>query len=195
MGRNTSGDLLTPPSKNIKEKAEMEILTKTKSGNPVRLVIERDRYSVYQVYAYLIPPGGTAEESHLCNGWGTRKTESGMIEGVLVRGQVIEVPKHDWMAIAAEREDLRDRENLADIHLVKIFSHGDQLTIDAYTLSARVDRDTWSRIEPYMYFVDSSVNDILYAGDRFIGWVVEAGKEGEVENLLGVKPENSVRMK
>ena len=159
----------------------MEILTKTKSGNPVRLVIERDRNSVYQVYAYLIPPGGTAEERYLCSCWGTRKTEGGMIEGIPVQGQVIDVSKHDWVAIAAAREDLRDRENLADIHLVKIFSHGDQLTIDAYTLSARVDRDTWSRIEPYMHFVDSSVNDIHYGGDRFIGWVVEKGMEEEVE--------------
>jgi hypothetical protein len=173
----------------------MEILTKTKSGSPVRLAIERDRHSVYQVYAHLIPPGGTTEERYLCNCWGTRKTEGGTVEGIPVKGQVIEVSRHDWVAIAAVREDLRDRENLADIHLVKIFSHGDHLTIDAYTLSAKVDRDTWSRIEPYLYFVDSSVNDILYAGDRFIGWVVEAGKEGEVERLLGVKPENSIRIK
>ena len=110
-----------------------------------------------------------------------------------MEGQVIEVSKHDWVAIATVREDLRDRENLADIHLVKIFSHGDQLTIDAYTLSAKVDGDTWSQIEPYLYFVDSSVNDIHYAGDRFIGWVVETGKEEEVERILGVKPENSIR--
>jgi hypothetical protein len=170
----------------------MEIITKTKSGSPVRLVIEQDRHSVYQAYAYLVPSGGGAEESHLCNGWGKRKTESGMIEGILVQGQVIEVPKQDWIAIAASREDLRDRENLADIHLVKIFSHGDQLTIDAYTLSARVDRDTWNRIEHCMHFVDSSVNDILYAGDRFVGWVVDAGKEEEVERILEVKPENSI---
>jgi len=171
----------------------MEILAQTRSGSPIRLVIERDRHSVYQVYAYLTPPGGKAEGRYLCNGWGTRKTEGGMVEGILVQGLVIEVPKLDWVTIAAAREDLRDRENLADIHLVKIFSHGDQLTIDAYTLSARVDRDTWSRIEPCMHFVDSSVNDILYAGDRFIGWVVDTGKEEEVEGLLGVRPENSIR--
>jgi len=173
----------------------VEIITKTKSGTAVRLVIERDRHYVHQIYAYLIPPAGTAEEKRLCNGWGTRKTQGGMIDGILVQGQVIEVPKHDWMAIAAAREELRDKDNLADIHLVKIFSHGDQLSIDGYTLSARVDRESWSRIEHCMHFVDSSVNDILFSGDRFIGWVVEAGKEEEVERILGVKPENSVRTK
>ena len=172
----------------------MELLTKTKSGNAVRLTIERDKYEVHQVYAYLIPrDGGVGEERYLCDGWGVFKKPEGLVEGMLAQGQVLDVPRKDWMTIVAIREDLRDRENLADIHLVKVFSHGDQLTIDGYTLSARVDRDTWSRIESCMQFVDSSVNDELYAGDRFIGWVVKEGCEEEVERILGVKREQSLR--
>ena len=171
----------------------MELLTETKSGNSIRLIIDRDKYAVHQVYAYLVPPGGSVEERFLCNGWGATKTKDGMIEGVLAQGQILEIPKSDWLEIAGVREDLRDRENLADIHLVKVFSQGDQLTIDAYTLSARVDRDTWSGIESCMRFVDSSANDVLYAGDRFVGWVVEEGREEEVERILGVKPEHSFR--
>jgi len=171
----------------------MELLTETKSGNPVRLTIDRDKYGVHQVYAGQVPPDDGAEERYLCNGWGVRKTADGMIEGILARGQVIEVPKRDWLEIVAAREDLRDKENLADIRLIKIFSHGDQLTIDAHTLSARVDRETWRRIAHCMDFVDSSVNETLYAGDRFVGWVVKQGREEEVEDLLRVKPENSMR--
>ena len=171
----------------------MELLSKSKSGNAVRLVIERDRHSIHQIYAYLVPQGGVAEERYLCHGWGTRKIEEGIVEGILAQGMVIEVPKRDWMAMVVVREDLRDKENLADVHLVKVFSHGDQLTIDAYTLSARVDRETWNRIEPFMYFVDSAVNDSMYAGDRFVGWVIREGKEEEVERILGVKPENLIQ--
>ncbi len=171
----------------------MELLTKTKSGSAIRLIIDRDKYGVHQVYAYPVPHGGSVAERYLCNGWGVRKTRDGMIEGILVQGQILEIPKSDWLTIAGVREDLRDRENLADIHLVKIFSHGDQLTIDAYTLSARVDRVTWSQIESYMCFVDSSLNDVLYAGDRFVGWVVKEGQEEEVERILGVEPEHSFR--
>jgi hypothetical protein len=170
----------------------MELFTKTQAGNAVRLAVEQDRHSVYQIYAYLIPLGAASEERYLCHGWGTRKTPEGMIEGILAHGRVIEVPKRDWMAIATAREDLRDKENLGNIRLVRIFSHGDQLTIDGYTLSARVDRDTWGRIEPYMHFVDSAVNDILFAGDRFVGWVVREGMEEAVEKTLGVKPDNLI---
>ncbi len=171
----------------------MELLTETKSGIAVRLTIDRDKYGVQQVYASLVPPDGAAEERYLCNTWGVRKTADGMIEGILAPGRIIEVPKRDWLEIVAVREDLRDKENLADIRLIKIYSRGEQLTIDGYTLSARVDRETWSRIAPCMEFVDSSVNDTLYAGDRFVGWVVKPGREEEVEELLGVKPEHSIR--
>jgi hypothetical protein len=171
----------------------MELITETKSGQAVRLMIDRDKYAVHQIYAYLGSPGGGVAERYLCHVWGVWKTRDGMVEGVLAQGQVLEIPKDDWLAIAAVREDLRDRENLADIHLVKVFSHGDQVTIDAYTLSAKVDRDTWSRIESCMHFVDSSVNDVLYDGDRFVGWVVKEGHEEEVERILGVQPEHSFR--
>jgi hypothetical protein len=44
-----------------------------------------------------------------------------------------------------------------------------------------------------MYFVDSAVNDSMYAGDRFVGWVIREGKEEEVERILGVKPENLIQ--
>jgi hypothetical protein len=171
----------------------MELLTETNSGNPVRLMIDRDKYGVHQVYACLVPPGGALEERHLCNGWGVRKTREGMAAGVLVQGQLIEIPHRDWLEVATIREDLRDRDNLADIRLIRVFSEGDQLTIDGYTLSARVDRDTWSRIASCMDFVDSSVNDVLHAGDRFVGWVIKRGREEEVERILGVKPENAIR--
>ncbi len=172
----------------------MELLSKSKSGDTVRLVVERDRHSVHQIYAYLTPPDGSdVDARYLCHGWGARKTMEGVVEGILTEGMVIEVPRRDWIAIAAERDDLRDKENLSEIHLVKVFSQGDQLTIDAYTLSARVDRDTWKRIEPFMHFVDSAVNDALHAGDRFVGWVVKGGQETEVERILGVKPERFVR--
>jgi hypothetical protein len=172
----------------------MELLTATKAGTAVRLTIDRDKYRVHQVYACLVAPDGAAGERYLCHGWGVRKAPDGMVEGILVQGRIIEVPKRDWLEIAAVRDDLRDQENLADIHLIKVYSRGEQLTIDGYTLSARVDRETWRRIAPFMDFVDSSVNDDLYDGDRFVGWVVKPGLEEEVEKLLTVKPENSIRL-
>jgi hypothetical protein len=178
--------------RNIKDKAEMELLTKSKSGETVRLAVELDRHATHQVYAYLVPADGTVEQRSLCHCWGVRKTREGLVEGIVAEGKVIEVPKDDWKAILAVREDLRDKENLEDIHLVRVFSQGDQLTIDGYTLSARVDRETWKMIESRMQFVDSSDNDTLYAGDRFVGWVVKEGKEAEVERILGVKPESSI---
>jgi hypothetical protein len=179
--------------KTSRRKREMDVLTKTKQGNAVRLTVERDAYSVYQVYATLIPSDETAEKQILCDGWGTMKAEDGLIEGIQAQGQMIEVPRKDWNEIVAIRQDLRNKENLADIRLVKVYSHGDQLTVDAYTLSAGVDRDTWRRIEPYMEFVDSADNDVLYAGDRFVGWVLKKGSEEEVERILEVRPENSIR--
>jgi hypothetical protein len=133
------------------------------------------------------------EKRCLCHGWGVRKTANGMVEGILADGRVIEVSRDDWQEIVAVRNGLRDREQLADIRLVRVFFHGDQLTVDAYTLSAGVDRETWTGIESCMHFVDSADNDILYGGDRFVGWVVKEGREIEVERILGVKPENSIR--
>ncbi|HQN20302.1 MAG TPA: hypothetical protein PKV86_14220, partial [Syntrophobacteraceae bacterium] len=114
----------------------MEVLTQTKQGNAVRLTVERDAYSVYQVYACLIPSGEREEKQMLCDGWGTMKAEGALVEGIQAQGQMIEVPRKAWNEIVAVRQDLRNKENLADIHLVKVFSQGDQLTIDAYTLSA-----------------------------------------------------------
>jgi hypothetical protein len=171
----------------------MKLVTETKFGNPVRLIVDLDKYGVHQVYALLSTPDGGPAKRILCNGWGVRKTPDGMIGGILARGEIIEVPKADWQEIAAVRDDLRDRENLANIHLIRVFSHGDQLTIDGYTLSARVDRETWSRIAPFMEFADSAVNDVLQGGDRFVGWVIKNGREEEVERILGVKPESSIR--
>jgi hypothetical protein len=170
----------------------MELCSKTKSGDAVRLQIEQDRHGVYQIYVDRMVVGSTAGERCLCHGWGVRKTPDGMVEGIFVHGDMIEIPKEDWKEIVAAREDLRAREHLGSIHLVKVFSEGDRLTIDAYTLSAKVDRETWKRIESCMHFVDSADNETLFAGDRFVGWVVEKGKEAEVERILGVKPEHSI---
>lgn len=170
----------------------MDRLSKTKLGDTVRLTIELDRHAVHQVYAYLVRADGTVEQRFLCHAWGARKTQEGVVEGIIAEGKVIEVSKDDWKAIVAVREDLRAKENLEDIHLVRVFSHGDQMTIDGYTLSARIDRGTWKMIESCMQFVDSSDNDTLYAGDRFVGWVVKEGMEAEVERILGVKSERSI---
>jgi hypothetical protein len=170
----------------------MELCSKTKSGDAVRLQIEQDRHGVYQIYIDRLATGSTVGGRRLCHGWGVRKTPHGMVEGISVDGEMIEIPKEDWKEIVAAREDLRAREHLEGIHLVKVFSEGDRLTIDAYTLSAKVDREMWKKIESCMHFVDSADNDTLFAGDRFVGWVVEKGKEAEVERILGVKPENSI---
>ena len=170
----------------------MEILTRTKADVGVRLTVEKDRHSVYQIYAQFIgdspgPPG----EKFLCHGWSRGKTPEGIREGIFVTGTLLEIPRSDWEEIFLEREDLRDRENLEDIHLVKVFSRGNVLTIDGYTLSARVDRATWNRVAHCMHEVDSGENDEILEGDRFAGWIVKEGMESEVERLLGVKPEDS----
>lgn len=171
----------------------MEILTRTKSDVEVRLTVEKDKYSVYQIYARFKNSPEGPEEKLLCHGWGRSKTPEGFREGILVGGAMLEIPRRDWEKIFFDREDLRDRENLEDIHLVKIFSRGNVLTIDGYTLSARVDRATWKTIAHCMLEVDSEVNDEILEGDRFAGWIVKEGMEPEVERLLGVKPENSFR--
>jgi len=170
----------------------MDRLSRTISGDTVRLKIELDKHGVHQVVAYLVPADGTGEQRLLCHGWGVRKTQTGLVEGIIAEGRMLEVPRDDWKTVVAVREDLRARENLEEIHLVKVFSQGDRMTIDGYTLSAKVDRETWKQIESCMEFVDSSDNDVLYAGDRFVGWLVTSGKEAEVERILGVKPENSI---
>lgn len=169
----------------------VEILTKTRDGAGLRLTVERDRYSVYQIYAYVKPSEDAAEERLLCHGWGRRKRAEGIQEGILVQGALLEVSRDDWEEMFLAREDLRDRDNLEDICLVKVYSRGDVLTIDGYTLSARVDRATWKRISHCMEEVDSGVNNEILSGDCFAGWIVKAGMEREVERLLDVKPENS----
>ena len=171
----------------------MEVFSKTKSGDAVRLLIDQDRHGVYQIYACLTALDGTAEERFLCHGWGMRKTQQGMVAGILAEKRMIEVPREAWKEIVAIREDLRNRSNLENIHLVRVYFRGDRLTVDAYTLSAGIDRESWKRIESCMCFVDSADNDTLYAGDRFVGWVVKEGREAEVERLLNVKPERLIR--
>ena len=171
----------------------MEVSTKTKSGDAVRLLVDQDRHGVYQIYACFTAVGGNDEQRCLCDGWGMRKTQEGVVQGILAAKRMIEVPREAWKEIAAIREDLRNRANLEDIHLVKVYFHGDRLTVDAYTLSAGIDRESWKKIESCMVFVDSATNDSLYAGDRFVGWVIEEGKEAEVERLLNGKPERLIR--
>jgi hypothetical protein len=173
----------------------MEVLASTKAGDSVRLVIEQDKYEVPQIYAYFPSPDQDAEEVRsLCHGWGVRKTKEGFIEGILTQGMVLEVPRSDWLDMLTCREELRDRENLSEIHLVPVYFRGDRLTVDAFTLSARVDRTTWKKIEPFMQEVDSAVNDTLYEGDHFVGWVVRNGSEETVQKTLGVKAENTLRI-
>lgn len=171
----------------------MEFLARTKSGIEVRLTVERDKNSVYQVYARFPSSDRAEEEKLLCLRWGAVKMEDGIHEGVYAVGRLIEIPRNAWEGVLAEREDLRDRDNLEDIRLVKIFSKGNLKTIDGYTLSARVDRETWKKIEHCMREEDSGVNDEIQAGDHFVGWIVKKGREEEVERLLGVKPESSIR--
>jgi hypothetical protein len=170
----------------------VEVVTRTKDGTPVRLTVERDHNSVPQVFACMRSPNDAAERRYLCNGWGVRKIGNTYVEGILTQGRIIEVPKSDWKEVVAEREDLRDKQNLKYVRLVKVYSRGDRVTVDGYTLSTRVDRLTWEKIAPYMYEVDSSVNDELLDGDHFIGWVIKSGTEAEVERLLGITPEKSI---
>lgn len=170
----------------------MELITWTKDGVRLRLTVERDKHSVHQVFAWVAFPGEPTQGKYLCHGWGVRKAGGGFVEGILTSAGVIRAEKADWMRILACREDLRDKDNLADIHLVRIFFRGDQLSADGYTLSARVDRETWAKIEPYMTKVDSAVNETLYEGDRFVGWMVKAGYEEAVESILDVKPQNRI---
>lgn len=170
----------------------MEILTRTATGTQVRLTVELDRHSIHQVYAYFIPSGEEVEKKFLCNCWGRRKASDGIREGIVLSGHILEVSRADWLKVFFAREDLHARENLKYIHLVRIFSHGNRLKIDGYTLSARVDRETWKRISPFMEEVDSSVNEVLHEGDHFVGWIVKAGMERQVEETIGVSAENSI---
>lgn len=167
---------------------QLRIETRDRCGSAVTLVVERDRHSVFQVYARL---GG--EERYLCHGWGTRRKEDGFRHGIICPPHLLEVPREDWERALAVREDLRDRDNLEHIRLVKVFSRGNKLVVDGYTLSARVDRRTWSGIAPYMREVDSGVNDELLEGDHFRGWIIDRGQEETVERVLGVKPHNTLR--
>ncbi len=173
---------------------EMEIVTGTGSGTKVLLRVERDSRGVFQVYAYLTVPGGAGEERLLCGGWRVRRSGQGLEAGINTPGLLIQVPKADWDKIVAVREDLRDRDNLMDVHLVRVSSKGDVLTVAGYTLSARVDSRTWERIAHCMVEVDSSVNNELFEGDHFKGWIIRAGMESEVEGILaevrrGISPE------
>lgn len=166
----------------------MELHVSTGSGIDVRLAVERDDRSVHQVFAYFVPRGECGERRVLCSGWRVMRKERGLTEGVSAAGELLDIPRRDWEQMVALREDLRDRDNLEDIYLVKIHSRGNLLTIDGYTLSARVDRETWQKIEHCMEKVDSSANDELLDGDHFIGWIIKAGMESEVERILDVKP-------
>jgi len=170
----------------------MEFEVTTGKGARVRFTIERDEHSVYQVFAHIVPPGEKNEKRVLCTGWRVSRTGRGFAEGVNASGELIDVARDDWEQMLAMREDLRDRDNLEDIHLVRVHSRGNLLTIEGYTLSARVDRVTWHKIEYCMEEVDSSENDELLEGDHFIGWVVKPGMESEVERILDVKPEKRV---
>ncbi len=162
----------------------MEIETTARLGNRVLFRVERDTRSVFQIFAYFTLPGGIEEQRLPCSSWKVRKTVHGFEEGVSASGILLEVPRMDWDRIVAMREDLRDRDNLPNICLVKVHSRGDVLTVDGYTLSARVDRTTWEKISHCMIEVDTSLNDEVYEGDHFTGWIIREGMEAEVERIL-----------
>ncbi|GLI35232.1 hypothetical protein [Desulforhabdus amnigena] len=170
----------------------MHLSVQTKSGIPVRLTVERDKYGVPQIYAHFRQAGEAEEKRYLCNGWGVRKSGEGFKEGIIIFGGILEVPKEDWQKMLFAREDLRGKDNLENIHLVKVYSQGNRLTIDGYTLSARIDKASWKKIASHMVEVDSTENDEVLSGGHFIGWIVKKGMEGEVERLLNVKPEKRV---
>ncbi len=160
----------------------------TKTGDRVRLVVERDQDQVPQVFAYISPKEGGEEQRLLCHSWAVRKSPEGFRQGIHAQGVLLEMDRKVWDSALAEREDMRDRDNLEDIRLVRVYSKGNRFTIDGYTLSARPDRDAWRRIAPYMVEVDSHENEEILAGDHFRGWIVRNGMEREVERLLEVKP-------
>lgn len=167
----------------------MDLETRMADGTPVTLTVRRDRFGVQQVVA-LITSGCMFEVDYLCTTWGRRSVDGTVREGILTaEGQIFDVPESDWLEALAERDDARAREDLPDIRLVRIISRGNRVTIEGYTLSARVDRATWAKIAPHMVEVDSSENDEILEGDRFIGWIIHPGHERQVEDLLGVKPE------
>ncbi len=165
----------------------MERTVETKTGERIRLRVERDAHQVPQVYAVVGDGEGGEERRLLCHGWVVRRLPEGICGGIHAQGVFLEVDRKDWDAVLAEREDLRDRDNLPDIHLVRVFSRGDRFTIDGYSLSARVDRATWNRIKVHMLEVDSFENGEVLEGDHFRGWIIRQGMESEVERLLDVK--------
>ncbi len=167
----------------------LEVTTVAASGWLIRLSVERDRHGVSQVYARFTLPEAREKTCALCHGWGRRVVNGMLREGILITGMLLEVPRKDWLAVVACREDERDRDNLSHIALVPVFCRGDRVTLDGYALNARVDRATWKRIVPFMREVDSTVNEVILEGDHFVGWIVHEGREEEVERLLGVKAE------
>lgn len=164
----------------------------TDDGREAILKVLPDQNGTPQIYLFLDDGSPGKGHGQLCHGWGVRKTKSGLKEGVLVSGGVVGIPRKAWMQALHEREDLRDRQNLPHLHLVRVYSRGEKLTLDGYALSARVDKATWKKIAPFMEEVDSTVNDEILEGDHFIGWMVKPGLERKVEKILGVRQEKTL---
>lgn len=162
----------------------MKIVCRTNEGHGVILKVMPDRHGTPQIYLFPDDVNSESTVGRLCNGWGTRKQDSGFKEGVLVQGGVVGIPKSAWLDALHEREELRNLQNLPNLHLTKVYSRGDRLTLDGHTLNARADSQTWSKIAHLMEEVDSTVNNEIIDGDHFIGWMVKQGMEETVEAVL-----------
>jgi len=171
----------------------LKIVSTIHEGREAALRIMNDPHGTPQIYLFLEDGGSEERQGCLCHGWGVRRTEGGFKEGVLVQGGVRSIPRKDWLKALQEREDCRDRRNLPGLHLLRVHSVGNRLTLEGYALNARVDRATWKKIAPFMEEVDSTVNDEILEGDHFIGWMVKRGMEESVEQVLGVKEEKTLK--
>lgn len=170
----------------------MKAIRTSHEGREGTLRVIHDAHGTPQIYLFLEEGGSHEGQGILCHGWGVRKGEDGLREGVLVQGGVMAIPREDWLEALREREDARDRLNLPNLHLVKVYSRGNRITLDGYALNARVDRATWQKISSFMEEVDSTVNDEILEGDHFIGWMVKEGMEQRMEQILGVKKEKTL---
>ncbi len=168
----------------------MKIICTTDEGHEATLKVMQDRHGTPQIYLFLEDAGPEGTGGEPCHGWGTRKREEGGFkEGVLVRGGVVGIPEGAWLKALHEREDLRNQQNLPHLRLVKVYSRGDRLTLDGYTLNARTDKATWSKIAHLLEEVDSTDDNEIIDGDHFIGWLVKPGMEEAVEEVLRVEKE------
>lgn len=82
-----------------------------------------------------------------------------------------------------------ERQNL---HLIKEECTGNLVSIDGYRLSCRVNSTEWSKIKHLMEYVNTKINDEIWHGSEYNGYIVKSGHEAEIEEILEVKPENRI---